>query len=82
MAENQLAGVWGGIGATDLGAVLPTGDVTGAAFYVDPVSGVARLFLALNRGTYFQVVSYDTGTAPDGSPALLSDHAEERNDRH
>lgn len=71
-ADNQVAGVWGGIGATDLGAVLPTGDVTGAAFYVDPVSGAPRLFLALNRGTYFQVVSYDTGTALNGSPVLLS----------
>jgi hypothetical protein len=71
-ADNQLAGVWGGIGATDLGAVLPTGDVTGAAFYADPVSGTLRLFLAVNRGTYFQVISYGIGTASNGTPALLS----------
>jgi hypothetical protein len=71
-ADNQLAGVWGGIGAKDLGAVLPTSAVTGGAFYVDPVSGASRLFVALNRGTSFQVVSYGVGTASDGSPALLS----------
>lgn len=70
-ADNQLAGVWGGIGATDLGAVLPTSDVTGSAFYVNPVSG-ARLFLAVNRGTYFQVISYGIGTASNGTPVLLS----------
>lgn len=71
-ADNQLAGVWGGIGAKDLGAVLPTGNVTGGAFYTDPVSGGPHLLLALNRGTYFQVVSYAVGTASDGSPTLLS----------
>ena len=71
-ADNQLAGVWGGISAKDLGAVLPTGSVTGGAFYTDPVSGVPRLLLALNRGTSFQVVSYGFGTASDGSPVLLS----------
>jgi hypothetical protein len=65
-ADNQRAGVWGGLGGTDLGSVLPTGDVTGAAFYA------GRLFLALNRGTYFQVDSYGVGTASDGSPTLLS----------
>ena len=70
-ADNQRLGVWGGLGGTDLGAVLPTGEVTGAAFYVNPLSGVPRLFLALNQGTYFQVVSYGTGTASDGSPMLL-----------
>jgi hypothetical protein len=69
-ADNQLQGVWGGLGGKDLGAVLPTGNVTGAAFHV--VSGVPRLFLALNRGTYFQVISYGTGTASDGTPVLLS----------
>jgi hypothetical protein len=65
-ADNQRAGVWGGLGGTDLGPVLPTSDVTGAAF------STGRLFLALNRGTYFQVVSYGVGTAADGSPTLLS----------
>jgi hypothetical protein len=71
-ADNQLAGVWGGIGAKDLGAVLPSGNVTGAAFYTDPASGAPRLLLALNRATTFQLVSYRTGTASDGSPVLLS----------
>jgi hypothetical protein len=72
-ANNQLAGVWGGIGAKDLGPVLPTGAVTGGAFYVDPVSRVPRLFVALNQGASFQVVSFGVGTASDGSPVLLSD---------
>jgi hypothetical protein len=71
-ADNQLSGVWGGIGGKDLGAVLPTANVTGATFYTDSVSGVARLLLALNQGTYFQVISYGVGTAADGSPVLLS----------
>lgn len=71
-ADNQLSGVWGGIGAKDLGAVLPTASVTGGAFYTDPASGAQRLLLALNRGTYFQIVSYGVGAASDGSPVLLS----------
>lgn len=65
-ADNQRAGVWGGLGGTDLGSVLPTSNVTGAAFYT------GRLFLSLDRGTYFQVVSYGVGSASDGSPTLLS----------
>lgn len=65
-ADYQRAGVWGGLGGTDLGPVLPTGEVTGATFYT------GRLFLALNRGASFQVVSYGIGTASDGSPTLLS----------
>ncbi len=69
-ADYQLQGVWGGLGGKDLGAVLPTSAVSGAAFYV--ASGVPRLFLALNRGTYFEVVSYGIGTASDGTPVLLS----------
>jgi hypothetical protein len=64
-ADYQRAGVWGGLGGTDLGAVLPTGDVSGAGFYQ------GRLFLSLNRGTSFQVVSYGIGTASGGSPMLL-----------
>jgi hypothetical protein len=69
-ADYQLQGVWGGLGGKDLGAVLSTSSVSGAAFYV--VSGVPRLFLALNRGTYFQIVSYGIGAASDGTPVLLS----------
>src|SRR5436305_6775757 len=41
-ADYQLQGVWGGLGGKDLGAVLATSNVSGAAFYV--VSGVPRLF--------------------------------------
>jgi hypothetical protein len=33
---------------------------------------VPRLFLAVDRVTYFQVISYRTGTAPGGAPVLLS----------
>ena len=69
-ADYQLQGVWGGLGGKDLGAVLATSNVGGAAFYV--VAGVPRLFLALNLGTSFQVVSYGIGTASDGTPVLLS----------
>ena len=69
-ADYQLQGVWGGLGGKDLGAVLATSNVSGAAFYV--VSGVPRLFLALNLGTSFQVVSYGIGAASDGTPVLLS----------
>jgi hypothetical protein len=71
-ADNQRAGVWGGLGGTDLGAVLPTANVTGAAFYLDPLSGVSRLFVALDRGGSFQVVSYGIGTNSSGAPVLLS----------
>lgn len=71
-ADNQRAGVWGGLGGTDLGAVLPTGNVTGGAFYVDPLSGAPRLFVALDRGASFQVVSYGIGTNSGDAPVLLS----------
>jgi hypothetical protein len=71
-AANQRSGAWGGLGGTDLGAVLPGSGVTGATFYAEPVTGVPRLFLAVDRGTYFQVISYRTGTAPGGAPVLLS----------
>lgn len=64
-ADYQRTGVWGGLGGTDLGSVLPTGDISGAAFYQ------GRLFLSLNRGTSFQVVSYGIGTASGGAPMLL-----------
>jgi hypothetical protein len=65
-ADNQRARIWGGLGGKDLGSVLATADVTGAAFYG------GRLFLALNRETSFQVVSYGIGSASDGTPDLLS----------
>ena len=71
-AAGQRAGVAGGIVGKDLGAVLPSSGVTGAAFYVDPHSHASRLLLSLNLGSYFQVVSYETGTARDGSPRLLN----------
>ena len=71
-ADLQRAGTIGGIAGKDLGAVLPTSGVTGATFYQDALTRAPRLLLALNRGTYSEVVSYDTGTAHDGSPTLLS----------
>ena len=51
--------------------MLPTSGVTGATFYQDALTRVPRLLLALNRGTYSEVVSYDT-SVEDGSPRLLS----------
>jgi hypothetical protein len=70
-ADRQRAGTIGGIVGKDLGAVLPTSGVTGATFYQDALTRVPRLLLALNRGTYSEVVSYDT-SVEDGSPRLLS----------
>jgi hypothetical protein len=70
-AGRQRAEALGGIRARDLGSVLPTSGVTGAAFYQDVFTRVPRLLLALNRGTYSEVISYPTGTARDGSPTLL-----------
>ena len=70
-ADRQRAGTIGGLTGKDLGAVLPTSGVTGATFYQDALTRVPRLLLALNRGTYSEVVSYDT-RAEDGSPKLLS----------
>jgi hypothetical protein len=71
-AHRQRAGVGRGILGRDLGAVLPTGGVTGAAFYQDAFSPTPRLLLALNRGRYSEVVSYQTASARDGRPKLLS----------
>jgi hypothetical protein len=71
-AAAQRAGAIGGIIGKDLGPVLPSSGVTGAAFYTDPTSGVPQLLLSLNLGASFEVVSYPTGVAPDGSPILLS----------
>ena len=45
--------------------VLATSSVSGATFYD------GRLFLALNRGSYFEVVSYEIGTTGTG-PELVS----------
>lgn len=71
-ADAQRAGAAGGLVGRDLGPVLPSPGVTGAAFYpAQPAASTRRLFLALNRGRYFQVVSYLVGSAPDGSPALI-----------
>jgi hypothetical protein len=70
-AEHQRAGKIGGIVGRDLGSVLPTSSVTGATFYQDALTRVPRLLLALNRGTYSEVVSYPT-TSGDRWPKLLS----------
>jgi len=71
-AARQRTGALGGITGRDLGPVLPSGGVTGATFYQDALTRVPRLLLALNRGTYSEVVSYDIGTARDGAPTLLN----------
>jgi hypothetical protein len=70
-AERQRTGALGGIVGKDLGAVLPTGSVTGAAFYGNALTRHPRLLLALNRGTYSEVVSYVTGVT-GRLPQLLS----------
>jgi hypothetical protein len=69
-ASGQRAGKLGGITGRDLGAVLPSADVTGAAFYEDVFTRTPRLLLALNRGTYSEVISYATRTTRDGNPAV------------
>jgi hypothetical protein len=69
-ADMQRAGAIGGITGKDLGAVLPTSGVTGGAFYTDASTGTRRLLVSLNQTTYFQVVSYPLGTAPDGTPTV------------
>ena len=69
-AARQRAGALGGITGKDLGSVLPTSGVTGAAFYQDAFMRAPRLLLALNQGTYSEVISYATGSARDGSPVL------------
>lgn len=55
--------------------VLPTSAVTGAAFYRDQATGNPRLLLALNRGSYFELVSYKTGTA-NGLPTINDERRE------
>jgi hypothetical protein len=69
-AARQRAGAFGGITGKDLGSVLPTIGVTGAAFYQDAFMRAPRLLLALNQGTYSEVVSFATGSARDGSPTV------------
>ena len=76
-AARQRAGTLGALTGKDLGPVLPVSGVTGAAFYQDVFTRVPRLLLALNRGTYSEVVSYATGTARDGSPTLVGDPSSE-----
>jgi hypothetical protein len=71
-AARQRAGRLGVVTGKDLGSVLPASGVTGAAFYQDVFTGRPRLLLALNRGTYSEVVSYTTGSGRDGSPTVGS----------
>jgi hypothetical protein len=63
-----------GIVGVDLGPVLPSGAVTGAAFYQDRRARPARLLLSLNLGARFEVVSFRTATTSDGRPKLLDSH--------
>jgi hypothetical protein len=69
-AARQRAGKLGGITATDLGSVLPSAGVTGAAFYQDVFTHAPRLLLALNQGTYSEVISYATRSTRDGTPTV------------
>jgi hypothetical protein len=71
VAARQRAGKAGGIVGEDLGAVLPSSAVTGAAFWTDPTSHRQRLLLALNLGASFEVISYGIGVSPNGSPTIL-----------
>jgi hypothetical protein len=72
IAERQRAGAVGGLMGTDLGPVLPSSEVTGAAFYEDALTRSPRLLLSLNRGTYSELISYPVGAAGDGTPRLLA----------
>ena len=71
-ADQQRAGKLGGIIGKDLGAVLPAASVTGATFYEGGFPPRPHLLLALNQGPYSEVIAYNTGSARDGSPRLLS----------
>ncbi|MGZ6565581.1 MAG: hypothetical protein ACXVH1_39690 [Solirubrobacteraceae bacterium] len=71
VARQQRAGTMGGIVGEDLGAVLPTDSVTGASFYTEPFTHTRHLLLALNRGTYSEIVSYELGQGR-GTPRLTS----------
>jgi hypothetical protein len=71
VARGQRAGTQGGIVGVDLGAVLPTDGVTGASFYTEPFTHTSHLLLALNRGTYSEVVSYEL-TCGRGTPRLTT----------
>ena len=71
-AARQRAGKLGGLTGRDLGSVLPAAGVTGAAFYQDVFTRAPRLLLALNRGSYSEVISYATARAADGVPTLTS----------
>ena len=73
-AAHKRAGTLGGLSGKDLGSVLPTSGVTGAAFYRDVFTRTPRLLRTLNRGTYSEVRSYATGSARDGSPTLVGSH--------
>jgi hypothetical protein len=70
-ADRQRAGQLGGLTGKDLGPVLPNSGVTGAAFYEDALTRVPALVLAVNRGSYSEIISYAIGTARDGSPTIV-----------
>jgi hypothetical protein len=71
VARQQRAGTTSGIIGEDLGGVLPTDNVTGASFYTEPFTHTRHLLLALNRGTYAEIVSYTLGRGR-GIPRLAS----------
>jgi hypothetical protein len=59
-----------GLLGRDLGAVLPSSGVSGAATWRLPGAGAHRLFASLNRGGYFQVISYVIRPGAGGGPAV------------
>lgn len=64
-AAAQRAGRAGALRGRDLGPVLPTSAVTGAA------ASWNRLYLSLNRGRLLQVISYPLGASgPAGPPRV------------
>jgi hypothetical protein len=69
-ASRQRVGTAAGLVGRDLGPILPSSGVTGAAAS-GSTAGRYRLLLSLNRGAFFQVVSYPLGTAADGSPVIV-----------
>jgi hypothetical protein len=74
VAARQRAGTAAGIVGEDLGPVLPSPNVTGATFGVDGSS--RRLFLSLNLGSSFEVISYQTGVATNGTPTVSAPQVE------
>lgn len=70
LAARQRAGTAPGLVGRELPTLLPSSGVTGAATLPLSRPGFYRLLLSLNRGSYFQVISYAIRTGPSGSPVV------------